>query len=83
MAVVEPDLSKRPLGLTAERTMVAAPAVLSSPWTEQFDRWCAAPETVPMQGRVDTATFFETHLEGRQHPPTADSCGWSRGNSSS
>src|ERR1035438_8215111 len=36
MAIAEPDLSNRPLQLTAERTMAATPSVLFRAWTEQI-----------------------------------------------
>jgi uncharacterized protein YndB with AHSA1/START domain len=72
--ICPPDLSSRQFQLTVERVMAASPEVLFQAWTEQFDRWFAAPGSVLMKAEVNAVFFFETihkletHSKAQRHP---------------
>jgi uncharacterized protein YndB with AHSA1/START domain len=66
-SLILPDLAGRPWALTLERAMNATPATLYRAWTQDFDRWFAAPGTLLMQPLVDAPFFFETRHQGARH----------------
>lgn len=67
-AICVPDLSSRPFSLTVERTMRAAPSALFRAWTQQMDRWFAAPRSVLMKAEVNSVFFWEVQFEGMRYP---------------
>ncbi|MCX6047913.1 MAG: hypothetical protein NT075_22665 [Chloroflexi bacterium] len=50
--ICPPDLLTRPFDLAVTRDMTVPPAVLYRAWTEQFDRWFAAPGSANLHQRM-------------------------------
>jgi uncharacterized protein YndB with AHSA1/START domain len=62
-----PALSARPHRLRVDHSMQLTAEVLYRAWTEQFDRWFAAPGSVLMTAAVDAPFYFQTDFGGRRN----------------
>jgi uncharacterized protein YndB with AHSA1/START domain len=63
-----PNTSTRPYDLTVEHVMPVGADELYRAWTEEFDRWFAAPGSVLMTPRIDVPFFFQTEFQGGRAP---------------
>lgn len=63
---IPPALSRGANKLIVERVMPIEAKVLYKGWTEQFDRWFAAPGSVLMSPTIDAPFYFQTDFGGRR-----------------
>lgn len=68
MKPITPDISSRPLDCTIEQTLAVSPDVVYRAFTDQLDRWFAAPGTLLLKAEVNVPFFFETQFDGQRHP---------------
>lgn len=61
-------MSEASYDLTVERVMAVRADAVYRAWTEEFERWFAAPGSVLMTAGVDAPYFFETDFQGTRHP---------------
>ena len=67
-SVPRPDHSARPLSMTCEHTIRAAPSAVFAAWTREFDRWFAQAGTVAMVSEPGRPYFFYNREEWGRHP---------------
>lgn len=63
----QPAMAEQPYRLSVQRTMPLGPDALYRAWTEQFDRWFAAPGSVLMTPALDAPFYFQTDFGGHRN----------------
>lgn len=66
--IPRPDLSARPLEVTCEAAIPAAPADVYAAWTERFDSWFAQAGTLSLVAEPGRPYFFYNRDEWGRHP---------------
>lgn len=66
--IPRPDVSERPLSLTCEAVIHAAPADVFAAWTTRFDAWFAEPGALFLRPEPGAAYFFYNRTDWGRHP---------------
>ncbi len=67
-SIPRPDFSERPLQMTCEHTVNAAPGEVYAAWTTGFDMWFAQAGTLSMVPEASRPYFFYNKDEWGRHP---------------
>ena len=66
--IPRPDLSNRPLAMSCERMIFAAPQIVFEAWTTRFDTWFAETGTLVLRPEPGQPYFFYNRVDWGRHP---------------